>query len=160
MLYYVNKYGAINDPQSVLNAMDRAAETSWMMNIGPEKGQIIEDLVERSKPKEVLELGTFCGYSTIRMAKCLGPDSRITTVEKDKNTFEVASQVMSKAGLLNSSPSQFATVNMILGDSSDEIKKLPRGRPYDFVLMDHWKEFYHLDLALLAERGLLHPGYE
>ena len=45
MLTYVDKYGKVGDADSILAAMDKAAETSWMMNIGQEKGVILDKLM-------------------------------------------------------------------------------------------------------------------
>lgn len=35
MLEYVDRYGRTGDAESILAAMDKCAETSWMMNMGP-----------------------------------------------------------------------------------------------------------------------------
>src|SRR5689334_8924772 len=36
---------------------------SFMMNVGDEKGEILDRAIERANPELVLELGTYCGYS-------------------------------------------------------------------------------------------------
>jgi catechol O-methyltransferase len=38
-----------------------------MMNVGAEMGAILDRAVERARPRQVLELGTYCGYSALRM---------------------------------------------------------------------------------------------
>ena len=82
MLTYVDKYGNQGDSTSVLAAMDKAATTSWMMNIGAEKGAILERLMDKYQPENVLELGTFLGYSSIRIVRKLPPNGRLITIEK------------------------------------------------------------------------------
>jgi predicted O-methyltransferase YrrM len=60
MLFYVSKAQPGN-ATSVLEQMDRAAETSWMMNMGSEKGRLIQAIITEKQPTRVLEIGTFLG---------------------------------------------------------------------------------------------------
>jgi catechol O-methyltransferase len=39
-----------------------------MMNLGPEKTLILKDLFTKYKPKQILELGGYCGYSSLVFA--------------------------------------------------------------------------------------------
>ena len=39
-----------------------------MMNLGDDKAKIVKDVVLQWKPKTILELGTYCGYSSLLMA--------------------------------------------------------------------------------------------
>eukprot|EP00636_Phaeomonas_parva_P011983 CAMPEP_0118867576 /NCGR_PEP_ID=MMETSP1163-20130328/11137_1 /TAXON_ID=124430 /ORGANISM="Phaeomonas parva, Strain CCMP2877" /LENGTH=376 /DNA_ID=CAMNT_0006802003 /DNA_START=116 /DNA_END=1246 /DNA_ORIENTATION=+ len=158
MLYYVEKYGKQDDAVSVLAAMDQAAETSWMMNIGPEKGAIIEELLRQRAPKKVLELGTFCGYSTIRMAQLLPGDATLVTIEKDEATYNVAKEIVAKAGLLQKTEDT-PEIDMRLIESSKAIPDLQKKyRDFDFILMDHWKDLYDVDMRSMDARGMISPG--
>ncbi len=40
-----------------------------LMNIGDEKGQLLENAINDSKANNILELGVYLGYSTIRILK-------------------------------------------------------------------------------------------
>lgn len=66
MLFYVDTYGEAGNATSVLAAMDKCASTSWMMNMGAEKGVLVENAF-RDK-RNVLEIGTFLSYMSIRLA--------------------------------------------------------------------------------------------
>lgn len=55
-------------------------------------------LVEEKAPTCVLELGTYCGYSTLLIARALPPGSRLLTVERDSRTAAVAEKVIRLAG--------------------------------------------------------------
>lgn len=61
-------------------------------------GQILMRLVEEKAPACVLELGTYCGYSTLLIARALPPGSRLLTVERDSRTAAVAEKVIRLAG--------------------------------------------------------------
>ena len=34
-----------------------------MINVGDEKGEILDAAIRRAEPRRLLELGTYCGYS-------------------------------------------------------------------------------------------------
>lgn len=70
------------------------------MNLGPEKGVIIRDQVEALKPKTVLELGTYCGYSAIFFSTITPPDTKIYTLEVNEKTMEVSHKIFEWAGVL------------------------------------------------------------
>jgi predicted O-methyltransferase YrrM len=55
---------------------------AYKTNVGHEYYLILYRLIELLKPKEVLELGTSIGRSSLFMMCALPPDSKLTTVEK------------------------------------------------------------------------------
>src|SRR3712207_7228347 len=59
-------------PRSTLfpyTTLFRSYGQSFMMNVGDEKGEILDDAIRRAAPKRLLELGTYCGYSALRTAR-------------------------------------------------------------------------------------------
>lgn len=40
---------------------DHAYNTAFLMNVGDEKGAILDEVIKRTQPKRILELGTYCG---------------------------------------------------------------------------------------------------
>ncbi|MCP2294071.1 hypothetical protein APR11_000475 [Nocardia amikacinitolerans] len=62
------------DPDSVLAAFDDFARNrSILMNVGDEKGLLLDAAVVRAKPLLALELGAYCGYSAVRTGRLLPP---------------------------------------------------------------------------------------
>src|SRR5450432_1814318 len=51
------------------------------MMVGTLEGRFLEMLVYAQRPRRVLEIGTFSGYSSLAMAAGLPPEGRITTCE-------------------------------------------------------------------------------
>ena len=133
---------------SVLAQMDRCAETSWMMNMGSAKGDLIEKVVKQRRPKRLLEIGTFLGYMSIRLARSMPVDSTLTTIEIDGDNYAASRRIRAKAlGKRDDS------VVALKANASHAIQAL-KG-PFDFVLMDHWKPDYARDLEALRKKGLL-----
>lgn len=152
MLDYVAKYGETGDAASVLRAMDKCAETSWMMQMGVEKGGVVERVFEGRR--RILEIGTFLGYMTIRMARGLPSGGELTTVEKDPVNYRAATEILAKALPAD----QLNRVHALHADVRDLLRSKKLKGPFDAVLMDHWKADYRTDLELLASNGLLMPG--
>lgn len=54
--------------------------------------------MEEKGPACALELGTYCGYSTLLIARALPPGGRLLTVERDPRTAVVAEKLIRLAG--------------------------------------------------------------
>ena len=66
---YVLANARKGDVGSVLDTIDRFAyEESFLINVGDEKGELLDAAVRRANPKLALELGTYCGYGALRIA--------------------------------------------------------------------------------------------
>ena len=81
----------------VLRYIERTAHRRYLPIIGSERGRILVALIRRIKPKRILEVGTFVGYSTILMGKELESDTEIVTIEIDEDEAELAKQNIRKA---------------------------------------------------------------
>jgi catechol O-methyltransferase len=56
----------------VIAAIDEFAQTTkYLMNVGAEKGKIIQDIISDVKPKTIVELGGYVGYSALLFGDAL-----------------------------------------------------------------------------------------
>lgn len=62
-------------------------------------GTILDSVVCEISPGSALELGTYCGYSTVRIARLLAPGTKLITLEFNPDYAKVARQVIEFAGL-------------------------------------------------------------
>lgn len=148
---YVAKHGEQGNPVTVLAALDRfASEERWLMSVGPEKGPLIRDIRSAlpDNPR-VLELGAYCGYSSIMIAALLGPGASVTSVEINESFVAASRANVEVAGLADQ-------ISFLHSASSDAIPTLEG--PFDLVFLDHWKELYLQDLQSIEAHGLLRPG--
>jgi catechol O-methyltransferase len=136
-----------------------AYEESYLINVGDEKGEILDDVIKRLSPMRLLELGTYCGYSALRTARAMGPDAHLTSIEFNADNAEIARAILDHAGVAN----RVTVVVGTLGDGGATADSLQSDHGFapgsvDYVFLDHAKEAYLPDLQLILDRGWLHPG--
>jgi catechol O-methyltransferase len=148
---YVRQHARAGDPKDVLRTIDRFAEEErWLMNIGPEKGPLLQEMASRLPANaRILELGAYCGYSSIMLASTFGAQSQITSIEIDERSIESSRANVDVAGLSDQ-------ITFLHGPSSKVIPTL-EGR-FDLVFLDHWKDLYKADLKSIEAQALIGPG--
>lgn len=99
------------------------------------------------KPKKVLEIGTFTGYSSICLAQGLNRDGRIITIEKKAEFVKIAKNFFDKY--------QYQNIQVIEGNAMELIDSLQP--TFDLIYLDADKEnyidYYKKLLPLLSENG-------
>lgn len=63
------------------------------------EGLILDSVLTEVNPSTALELGTYCGYSSVRIARLLSPDSKLITIEFNPAFAIIARQIIAYAGL-------------------------------------------------------------
>ncbi|NWW87754.1 TOMT methyltransferase, partial [Rhynochetos jubatus] len=153
---YLLAHAIPGDPGHVLQTFDQwCYRCEHLSSVGPLKGRIVERLLAERAPLRVLELGTYCGYGTVLLARGLPPGARLYTVEGDPRHAAVAEKGIRLAGF------DERTVELIVGPSEEVIPRLreKHGMPRaDFVFMDHRMRCYLRDLRLLETHRLLAEG--
>ncbi len=156
---YVESHARRGDVDDVLAAIDRFAyEKSILINVGDEKGALLDAAVRRADPKVALELGTYCGYSALRIARA-APAAKVFSVEFSAANAEIARRIWSHAGVED----RVTCVVGTIGDGGTTLDALAAEHGFsegclDFVFVDHDKNAYLPDLLSILDRGWLHPG--
>jgi catechol O-methyltransferase len=148
------------DLDDAIRVIDEFCVTrSVMINIGDEKGELLDRAIQRSAPKLLLELGTYCGYSGLRMARVMAPEARVVSIEYLPANADIARRIWAHAGVED----RLTTVVGTLGDGGVTTERL-RGEfgfgdgSLDFVFVDHDKSVYLPDLERIVQEGWLHAG--
>lgn len=156
LLAFVRASARPGDAEAVLGAMDLFATTQrFLMNIGPIKGAVLRDALLHARPRRVLEIGAYCGYSAVLIGATLAAtsnapgDGKLLSIERSRRFAKVAAGVIAHAGLGD-------TVDLHNGTLSDFIAQFTE--PFDLVFLDHWKDEYLPDLERLESAGLLRAG--
>ena len=147
-LDYVFSNAEKNNPKSILQTIDNFVLESgqFLMNVGPEKGEILRDHLLKSKPNNVIELGTFIGYSAVLISSSIGEKSKLTSIDSDSHSIEIAKELINFAGLDDK-------VNLMHGSAEEIIPELNFNA--DFVFIDHAKKKYLSDLKLLETEEII-----
>jgi caffeoyl-CoA O-methyltransferase len=128
----------------------RATLGSPGMLTGQVEGRLLELLVFLARPRLVLEIGTFSGYSALSMAPALPDGARIITCELENKHADVAERHIAAAGLAD-------RIEVRRGPALDTVNGLDG--PVDVVFIDADKpsylDYYEAALPKLAERGLI-----
>jgi predicted O-methyltransferase YrrM len=128
---------------AILREMEAFAAEQYIPIVGPVEGAIIQSLIaSTTQPRQILELGTAIGYSTIWLARALRPGSYVTTIEMDAERAGIARRYISRAGLAD-------RVTVLEGDFFDILPTLEAG--FDVIFQDFIKHLYFeasADLAL------------
>lgn len=157
---YVVQNAREGDLDDVIRAIDEYCyERSFMINVGDEKGAILDEAVRRTRPSQLLELGTYCGYSALRMCRAMPDSARLVSIEFNPANAIIARRIWEHAGVSD----RIAVLVGTLDDGGRTIATLEAEHAFaagslDFVFIDHEKSVYVSDLELILEQGWLHPG--
>lgn len=97
LVEFITKNTPANDPKAIIDGYDKFCKDNWMMNLGDDKAKIVIDTIEKYKPKKILEVGTFCGYSSLVMA--FHSKGTVHTFDPHKEWPQNAVKIHAHAGL-------------------------------------------------------------
>ena len=117
------------------------------IEVAPVSGKLLHLIARISGARRVLEIGTLGGYSTIWLARAVGPDGRVVTVEAEADNAAVARASIDAAGVGD-------RVDIRIGRGADVLPTLVGG--FDLVFIDADKESNSVYLDWAAKLG--HPG--
>ena len=118
-----------------------------IMLSGKIQGNFLAIISKLIKPINVLEIGTYTGYSTLCIAEGLNPEGMIHTIDKNEELLQIQNKYFEKSGLRNQ-------IKQYTGDALGIIPKLKIG--FDMVYLDADKENYVKYLELISP--ILNPG--
>jgi predicted O-methyltransferase YrrM len=137
-----------DDP--VLTAALEASDAAGLPRIAvsAQQGKFLSLLAGAIKARSVLEIGTLGGFSTIWLARGVGPDGRVLTLEYEPKHAEVARANIDRAGVGD-------RVEVLVGPALETLPTVTEG-PFDLVFIDADKQNNagYLEWAL----RLTHPG--
>lgn len=145
------------NPKKVLEAIDEYGKTQkYLMNIGEHKSRTVVDLIQEQRPRVMVELGGYVGYSAIAFAQALkeAGGQRYFSLEMNPEFGAVIAMLVDLAGLHD-------VVTVVIGASSDSLRRLHQSgqlKHVDLLFLDHYKPAYTTDLKLCEELGLVGPG--
>jgi len=136
------------------------AETNRVPIVSQDVARFIELLLKIIKPKNILEIGSAIGYSSLIMSKA--SDANILTIEKDEETFKILKENLKKYDTDNK-------IKAINDDAINALKSMDKEEKFDFCFIDanksQYEEYLNLvydltsDNALILIDNILFRGY-
>ena len=126
-----------------------------IMQVAPEQAQFMQLLLQVLNAKNVLELGTFTGYSALAMALALPDDGRLITCDINTEWTDHAAPFWEEA-------KQAHKIKLKLGQALDTLHELLQNNEaesFDFIFIDadkaNYVDYYELALQLITPNGLI-----
>lgn len=119
------------------------------MQISQHEARILQFLVQLSKAKKIIEIGTLHAYSALHMAQALPQDGQLWTLDMSKKRHQLAQELLADSPDINK-------IKWITGPAQTSLKSLESQAPFDMMFIDADKPAY-MDYLLWAESHLK-PG--
>lgn len=140
-------------PGKVCDELERYTKENHPLHrmiCGKLEASLISFIINLTGAKEVLELGTFTGYSALAMAESLPEDGRVTTIDKNKKISAISNEFWNKSEHGNK-------INQLFGDGLEVLAKLDT--KFDLVFIDadkrNYQAYFDKCLELLNENGVI-----
>ncbi len=147
---YMSQYTTPQD--ELLEELERQTHLRTIhpqMLSGHVQGQLLRMLTCMIRPRRVLEIGTFTGYSALCMAAGLGDGATLDTIEADDELEGIATEFFAR------SP-HGGRITMHIGSALEVAPRL--GGRFDMVFIDGDKREYPAYLSMLLDGGLVGGG--
>ncbi|KAK6606383.1 catechol o-methyltransferase [Botrytis cinerea] len=148
-------------PLDVLSTIDEfSLREDFLISVGPNKADILRDLIMREKPRMLVELGGYLGYSAVlfadAMVKAHGGDEglKIYSLELDPICAAIARQIAQIAGLDH-------IIEVVEGTAASSITNLVKENKITsvvFLFLDHVEDLYEQDFKVVEALSVLKKG--
>ncbi len=139
---YIEKYSS--DEPEILAALRRE---TWQKVVNPRmlsgayQGRLLSLLSKLIRPKLILEIGTFTGYSTICLAEGLQKDGIIYTIDKNEELIDIQNKYFLKSD-------KYQQIKPILGDALTIIPQICNDLDLVFIDADKSNYLNYLNLVM------------
>ena len=143
-------YSMLPPRDEVLAEMEAEAARRKVPIVGPAVGRILHQLAMIMRAKNVFEMGSAIGYSTIWWARAVGENGRVIYTDGDSKNAEQARKYFERAGVAN-------RITVRVGDALELLSE--QKQEFDIIFNDVDKEDYprvfRIAVAKLRKGGLL-----
>ena len=138
--------------KDILNHNNKLGEIK-KMQISITQSYFFQLFIKTNKIKDILEIGTFTGYSALTMGLVIPKNGSVICLDINKQTSEVANNFFKKAKIDKK-------VKIILGPATGSLQKLKNDKKFfDMIFIDadkeNYKNYYNLSLELVRNRGFV-----
>lgn len=146
----------VNHSQAEPTILKELSKETWQKVLNPRmlsgafQGRVLSMISKLTQPKNILEIGTYTGYSTICLAEGLNFDGKIITIDKNEELENLQNKYFQKSGFRNQ-------IEQITGDAIQIIPTL--NECFDIVFIDadksNYVNYFHLIIDKINPGGLI-----
>jgi predicted O-methyltransferase YrrM len=123
------------------------------MQIAPDQAIFMQFLIQSINAKNILEIGTFQGYSAAAMALAIPDDGKVISCDHDHRIKEKVTNLWQEAGLDNK-------IELRIGQALEIMTKLKeQENSFDFIFIDADKrlviDYYEMAKKLISPNGII-----
>ena len=152
---YVWQYGLREHPALKELRTETEKLPSSMMQICPEQGALMGNLIRLIAAKKTIEVGTYTGYSAMAVALALPDDGEVVACDVSEEWTSVAKKAWEKAGIANKIDLQLAPASNTL----DALLAEGKEGSFDFAFIDadktNYQIYYEQCLSLIRQGGVI-----
>lgn len=151
----IDEYSEKHSQEEPLILKELRKET-WQKVLNPRmvsgayQGRILSMISKLIHPKNILEIGTFTGYSTLCFSEGLASNGTIHTIDKNEELLDFQTKYFKKAGLQKQ-------IHQYLGNALDIIPTL--NISFDLVFIDadkkNYNNYFHAVISKMNSGGII-----
>lgn len=141
---YIKKHS--NKESDLLKELSRETKLKILnsrMLSGSYQGRILSMISKLTKPKYILEIGTYTGYSSLCLAEGMKNDGELHTIDKNEELYDFQREYFNKSGYGDK-------IFQHLGNALELIQTI--NKKFDLIFLDADKENYTKYLELLVNK--------
>lgn len=148
---YLLDYSTPADPilRDLVDETRRAVPHQMSMQISADQGRLLTMLVQLTGARNIVEVGTFTGFSSICLARGLPADGHLLCCDVSEEWTAIARRYWEKAGITD-------RIELRLGPAADTLRSLPDEPQFDMAFIDADKGGYPVYYEEILNR--LRPG--
>ena len=146
----------VKHSQSEPKILQELTRETWQKVLNPRmlsgafQGRVLSMLSKLIQPKNVLEIGTYTGYSALSIAEGLHADGTIHTIDKNEELFGLQEKYFEKAGLKKK-------IHQYVGNALEIIPTI--NEKFDLVFIDadksNYINYFHLIIDKMNPGGII-----
>ncbi|WP_405610389.1 O-methyltransferase [Polaribacter sp. Asnod1-A03] len=147
---------AVNHSQEEPKILQELSRETWQKVLNPRmlsgafQGRILSMITKLIQPKNILEIGTYTGYSALCLAEGLSSEGKIITIDKNEELETLQNKYFEKSGFRNQ-------IEQYVGNALEIIPTIDR--KFDLVFIDadksNYINYFHLIINKMNSGGII-----
>ena len=146
----------VNHSQQEPKILQELTKETWQKVLNPRmlsgafQGRVLSMISKLIRPKNILEIGTYTGYSTLCFAEGLSKEGKIITIDKNEELETLQNKFFEKSGYRSQ-------IQQMVGDATKIIPTLTQ--QFDLVFIDadksNYINYFHLIIDKMKPGGII-----